>query len=97
MTTRTGPPEADAIRGEIVAAVNASGLKHEQIAEASGVSLTSLRSKLYGARPWDLEELESVATAIGASAAPWLPVTRVGDIGPAEALRLIADAIEGNR
>jgi lambda repressor-like predicted transcriptional regulator len=97
MTARTGPPEEEAIREEIIAAVNASGLKHEQISDVSGVSLSSLRSKLYGSRRWDLEELESVAAAVGKSAAPWLPVARVGDIGAAEALRLIADAIEGAR
>jgi lambda repressor-like predicted transcriptional regulator len=97
MATRTGPPHDAVLREEIIAAVNASGMKHEQIAKASGVSLSSLRSKLYGSRRWDLEELESVAAALGKPAAPWLPVARVGDIGAAEALRLIADAIEGTR
>jgi lambda repressor-like predicted transcriptional regulator len=96
MTTRTAPHDA-VLRGEIIAAVNASGLKHEQIAERSGVSLTSLRSKLYGTRPWGLEELEAVASVLGRPSGPWLPLARVGDIGPAEALRLIADAIEGDR
>jgi lambda repressor-like predicted transcriptional regulator len=96
MTISTAPEDV-ALRAEIIAAINASGMKHEQIAESAGVSLTSLRSKLYGHRPWGLEELDSVASVLGRPAAPWLPLARVGDLGPAAILRLIADAIEGDR
>lgn len=60
---------SEAVADEVMAAIIASGKSMREVARESGISRTRLHGRLHNDRPFNTNELASVAAALGVE--PW--------------------------
>jgi transcriptional regulator with XRE-family HTH domain len=60
---------ATATANNVVAAIEASGLTRQQVADLSGIPKTTLLRKLHGHASFTLDEIDRLARALGTTSA----------------------------
>ncbi|WP_280454874.1 helix-turn-helix domain-containing protein [Nocardia brasiliensis] len=63
--TRWSHRVAARVRSAIEAAIDRSELSVTQLADRTGIPLSTLRRRIQGINPWDIDQLEYVAEALG--------------------------------